>query len=118
PLSSYHSFICCSTCFDVDDLDDKNQSRIRRDDVGNAFWPVSKLARNHQDCMIANAQFADTFIPSLDHLTGAKFECKRLIAIMGTVKLHAVCQRPCVIQDHRITCFELTACSFFCDQIS
>src|SRR5678815_3753258 len=102
----------------VDDLDDKNQSCVRWDDVGNTFWSISELARNNQNRLIANAQSGETFIISLDHLTGAQFEFQRLVAIMGAVKLQAVCQRACVIQDHRITSFELRACSFFCDQIS
>src|SRR6185369_3835933 len=68
--------------------------------------------------MIADAELRDTFVPALDHLPRAQFECVRLGAITRTVKLHTVSQQAGVMKDNRFTLFRLTPRSLSCDQIS
>src|SRR6266508_4378640 len=83
----------------VEQLDFKHQSRIRRDRT-DAATAVTELRRYHEFALSAHLHRHDAFIPALDDLSDADFEFERLAAIQRTVEFGSVFEGAGVMHSH------------------
>ena len=59
----------------------KDQSSIGWNNTASATRAIAHLCRNDQRAFTANLHASDTFIPTLDDMSGAQGEAKELAAI-------------------------------------
>src|SRR5215468_8810601 len=89
-----------------DQLHIENQSGVRGNHAGVALGPVGKIGRDAELALAAYLHSRDAFVPSFDHVAGAKAEVKGL-ASDGAVELLAICEPARVVDFHVLTgaCF-------------